>query len=130
MSSSRSSTQQKESKTKKRKKDQLLKSSNIAIIGGGIGGLSTALSLQLAGFSNVHVFERNDAPTNREQRKRRDGYGLTLTYNPKGPLAKMGILEELAQRDTPSRSHYVFSVCFVVRVLLYLENTNNHTKKS
>lgn len=91
---------------KRRKKDQLSKSSKIAIIGAGIGGLSTALSLQRAGFHNIHVFEKRCEP--KKQQKRRDGYGMTLTYNPKGPLAKLGILEELAEKDTPSRSHYVF----------------------
>ena len=40
---------------------------------------------------------------------RRDGYGLTLTYNVKGPLRQLGILEKVAQEDTPSRVHYIFT---------------------
>ena len=39
---------------------------------------------------------------------RKEGYGMTLTYDPSGPLAKLGILEELAGRDCPSRCHYLF----------------------
>ena len=103
---------------KTKDKSYLSKTSTIAIIGGGIGGLSSALSLQKAGFSNIHVFERYNEPTKQyakensvESNPNKHGYGLTLTYNPKGPLAKLGILEELALKDTPSRSHYVFSVC-------------------
>jgi len=34
---------------------------------------------------------------------------MTLTYDPKGPLAKLGVLEEVAKRDCPSRCHYVFN---------------------
>ena len=75
----------------------------IGIIGGGLGGLSTALALQNAGFENVVVYECDAHFTSR-----RDGYGLTLTYNPKGPLAQLGILEELSRLDAPSRCHYVF----------------------
>jgi len=100
-------------KSKKRKKEHISKSAKIVIIGAGIGGLSTALSLQRAGFTNVHVYERQSNPdriNGDSKKKRKHGYGLTLTYNPKGPLAKLGILEELARRDTPSRSHYIFSV--------------------
>ena len=111
-------------KRKQKGKQKLAKSSKIVIIGGGIGGLSAALSLQLSGFNNVHVYERQPNPDthisssstnkksvgNNKSHKRGHGYGLTLTYNSKGPLAKLGILEDLASRDTPSRSHYVFTV--------------------
>jgi len=38
---------------------------------------------------------------------RREGYGLTLTYHPTGVLAQLGILEQLALEDCPSRSHYL-----------------------
>ena len=77
----------------------------IAIIGGGLAGLSTALALQQQGFAHVHVFERD--AYNHFLAARRDGYGMTLTYNPRGNLAKLGILEALAVADCPSRSHYM-----------------------
>lgn len=88
----------------KRTQNRLDKDAPVAIIGCGIAGLSTAISLAQAGFTNVHIFER-DA----DQLTRREGFGLTLTYNPQGPLASLGILEEVAQQDCPSRAHYVFS---------------------
>ena len=43
---------------------------------------------------------------------RRQGYGLTLTYNEQGPLAKLGILDTVKARDeqqSPSRRHFIFS---------------------
>jgi salicylate hydroxylase len=92
----------------KRKKQRLSKTSTkIAIIGTGPAALSSALSLQKAGFQSITLYERDahfDA--------RKDGYGLTLTYNPSSsihsPLEKLGILEDLARKDCPSRAHYVF----------------------
>lgn len=91
--------------TKRRRKARLDKDARIAIIGSGLGGLGAALSLEQAGFTNVVIYERDVSPSSR-----REGYGLTLTYNPKGPLAQMGLLDQVAQRDCPSRSHYIFSV--------------------
>lgn len=89
----------------RRKAARLDKDARIAIIGSGLGGLSAAISLEQAGFTNVVVYERHVSPCSR-----REGYGLTLTYNPKGPLAQMGLLDQVAQQDCPSRSHYIFSV--------------------
>lgn len=77
----------------------------IVIVGGGLAGLSAAVALEKAGFTKISLFERD---LSFEQQK--EGYGLTLTYNPKGPLASLGILENIAQQDCPSRSHYVFRV--------------------
>lgn len=34
---------------------------------------------------------------------------MTLTYDPNGPLARLGVLEEVAKRDCPSRAHYIFN---------------------
>ena len=83
---------------------------NIVIVGGGLAGLSAAVALEKAGFTKISLFERD---VSFEQQK--EGYGLTLTYNPKGPLASLGILEQVAQHDCPSRSHYLFQVsgCFL-----------------
>ena len=88
---------------KRKRRRRLPHDAKIAIIGSGMGGLSAALSLKQAGFTNVTVYER-DAHFS----ERRDGYGLTLSYNEKGPLAKLGLLETVARVDCPSRSHYVF----------------------
>lgn len=95
--------------TKKRQKCRLDKeTARIVIIGSGLAGLSAALSLEHAGFQHVHVYERDvDFETQKE------GYGLTLSYNPKGPLAKLRVLEQVAQKDCPSRSHYLFGVSSV-----------------
>jgi 2-polyprenyl-6-methoxyphenol hydroxylase-like FAD-dependent oxidoreductase len=92
--------------TKKRQKSRLDKEkAHIAIIGSGLAGLSAAISLEQAGFQRVSVYELDaDFETQKE------GFGMTLTYNPKGPLALLGVLEQVAQQDCPSRSHYVFRV--------------------
>ena len=86
-------------------KDYPNSSTKIVIVGGGLAGLSAALALENAGFQQISIFEKDESF---EQQK--EGYGLTLTYNPKGPLAALGILEEVALQDCPSRCHYVFKV--------------------
>ena len=95
-------------KSNKRKKQRLSKiSTRISIIGTGPASLSTALSLQQAGFTSITLYER-DA----HFAARKDGYGLTLTYNPsstiQSPLQNIGLLEQVARMDCPSRAHYVF----------------------
>ena len=77
---------------------------HLAIIGGGLGGLSTLLSLLKSGFTNCKCYERDLNFSDRM-----NGYGLTLSYNPKGPLGKLGVLEKVAREDCKSREHYVFS---------------------
>jgi salicylate hydroxylase len=64
---------------------------NISIIGGGIGGLATAIALLKHGF-NVHVYERAEA-------LRPVGAGLTLTPNGLNSLEAIqpGIVELLKQ---------------------------------
>jgi 2-polyprenyl-6-methoxyphenol hydroxylase-like FAD-dependent oxidoreductase len=52
----------------------------------------------------ITIYERDLHATDRKE-----GYGMTLTYNPAGPLAQLGILESIARRDCPSRSHYLFN---------------------
>ncbi|CAB9503051.1 FAD binding domain-containing protein [Seminavis robusta] len=88
---------------KKQQQKRLDPDASIAIVGCGIAGLSAAISLVQAGFTNVHIYERDADPTTR-----REGFGMTLTYNPKGPLHHCGILEQVAQQDCPSRCHYIF----------------------
>ena len=75
----------------------------IAIVGSGLAGLSTAISLEQQGFQDITIFERDTSFG-----ERKEGYGLTLTYNPKGVLQKLQVLGEIADADCPSRSHYMF----------------------
>lgn len=61
------------------------------IVGGGIGGLASALALQKSGF-NVHIYERD---TNLNSR--RQGYSLTIQKNGFEALHKLGIADEIQQ---------------------------------
>lgn len=72
------------------------------IIGGGIGGLATALALQSRGVPCV-VYERDAYP---EQRR---GYGLTLSNT--SALAALGIEEEVraVNQACVSDCHWVFT---------------------
>ena len=83
---------------------QVAQGLSIGIVGGGLGGLACALSLQQAGFTRVTVLEKDASFDDRMQ-----GYGLTLTNNPKGPLAKLGLLQECVDADCPSHCHWVFN---------------------
>lgn len=89
--------------TNKRKRRLNPSTSTVVVVGAGLAGLSAALSLKRAGFTNVQVYERDPSLGHQKE-----GYGLTLTYNPKGPLADLGVLETVATMDCPSRSHYLF----------------------
>ena len=75
---------------------------SVAIIGGGLGGLSCALALQKKGIECT-VYEKDENFGARKQ-----GYGLTLTNNEKGPLAELGILHKCVAGDCPSNWHWVF----------------------
>ena len=74
----------------------------VVIVGGGIAGLGCALALQQQGFK-VSVFERDTTCADRRQ-----GYGLTLVNNPKGPLATLKLLEQCIAEDCPSNAHWLF----------------------
>jgi 2-polyprenyl-6-methoxyphenol hydroxylase-like FAD-dependent oxidoreductase len=93
------------SSSKKRKRRLDKEHAKIVIVGSGLAGLSAAIALEQAGFCHIDVYER-DASLEIQK----EGYGLTLSYNPKGPLASLGVLERVAQEDSASRSHYVFRV--------------------
>jgi hypothetical protein len=95
---------------KKNKQSRLsLQDSHIGIIGCGMGGLSAAISLQQQGFTNISLWERDAS-----RHERKDGYGLTLTYHPASVLAQLGLLEEVANHDSPSRAHYIFAVRSII----------------
>ena len=61
----------------------------IAILGGGIGGLSTAIALLQAGFK-VSIYERHSSPTD-------IGAGIVCWPNASFILDKLGVLEQVAQ---------------------------------
>lgn len=85
---------------KKRKRAVNKFSAPVAIIGGGISGLSIAVSLQKAGIPYV-VFERDSAFGGRRQ-----GYGLTLQTCE--ALDALGVLGQVRHLDTPSHEHFTF----------------------
>ena len=73
----------------------------VAIIGGGLSGLSAALSLQRVGIPCT-VYERDTSLD-----ARRGGYGLTLTNNPVGALAELDVLQDCIREDCVSTAHWV-----------------------
>ena len=86
---------------------------HVAVVGGGLSGLATALALQKIGI-DCTVFEKDKCFSDRMQ-----GYGLTLTNNPKGPLSTLGLLDECIRRDCPSNAHWVSAyVCMYVCILM------------
>eukprot|EP00523_Entomoneis_sp_CCMP467_P022272 CAMPEP_0168855380 /NCGR_PEP_ID=MMETSP0727-20121128/14613_1 /TAXON_ID=265536 /ORGANISM="Amphiprora sp., Strain CCMP467" /LENGTH=727 /DNA_ID=CAMNT_0008909833 /DNA_START=44 /DNA_END=2223 /DNA_ORIENTATION=+ len=87
-----------------------LQHSHIAIIGTGLAGLSTARSLEQVGYRRITLYER-DARFD----ERKEGYGLTVTYDPRGTLQALGVLDDLAAVDCPSRSHYLLTPSGEVR---------------
>lgn len=99
----------------------------VVAIGCGLAGLSLTLSCLRRSnpVREVHCccYDRDDGIKG----KRGGGYGLTLTYNPKGPLETLGVLEELALIDSPSRSHYLFNS--QGEVLGYYGNTFRKDRK-
>jgi 2-polyprenyl-6-methoxyphenol hydroxylase-like FAD-dependent oxidoreductase len=64
--------------------------SKIAIIGGGIGGLVSAISLQQKGFNNIQVFERRT-------KAQSIGAGLVVWANASWVLNKLGLLDGVAK---------------------------------
>lgn len=81
----------------------LAPSSTIAICGGGIGGLATALALKRAGFAPV-VFERH-----LPQQLRDEGLFLTLAPNGCNALRALDLLDQVAEAGLPTRGLAVFN---------------------
>jgi hypothetical protein len=114
---------------------ECLRDLRVAIVGGGLSGLATAIMLIQSGCRHVAVLERDEALS-----QRRQGYGLTilqvrfvlsvrvpptsslpppplrptLAFSEAHPaqgcsaLRRLGVLETVRALDTPSRAHYQF----------------------
>jgi 2-polyprenyl-6-methoxyphenol hydroxylase-like FAD-dependent oxidoreductase len=65
------------------------------------GAGAPRLPASAAGGWEVTIYERDGS-----LEARREGYGLTLKYDPRGVLRRLGVLEDVCRRDCPSRSHY------------------------
>lgn len=91
---------------KRKKKHPVINTSqaDVAIVGGGLAGLATALALERSPdfCGSIRLFDPDPCVQGR-----REGYGLTLSYRPGSVLDHLGILDELAAEDCPSRSHYL-----------------------
>ena len=74
---------------------------DVAIIGGGIGGLALALALQQRGLSAV-VYERDGHFSERMQ-----GYALTLQQGASA-IRALGLSAAVARLGTSSTAHYCF----------------------
>jgi 2-polyprenyl-6-methoxyphenol hydroxylase-like FAD-dependent oxidoreductase len=78
------------------------RATRVAIVGGGIGGMSLALSLRAAGFREVDVYE--SAPSVREL-----GVGFNLLAHGTRELAELGLLAELYAIGIPTAELVYFS---------------------
>ncbi|QDZ12683.1 FAD-dependent oxidoreductase [Devosia ginsengisoli] len=78
-------------------------SSTIAVCGGGIGGLATALALKQAGFAPM-VFERQQS-----QQLRDEGLFLTLAPNGCNALRALGLADRVMQAGLPTRALAIFN---------------------
>ena len=96
-------------------------SSTIAICGGGIGGLATALALKRAGFVPV-VFERHSPRQIRDE-----GLFLTLAPNGCNALRSFGLAERVTAAGLPTRGLAVFNERGKRLTLVdYEEHTTNY----
>jgi 2-polyprenyl-6-methoxyphenol hydroxylase-like FAD-dependent oxidoreductase len=68
---------------------------NIAIVGGGIGGMALALSLHDAGLGDVHIYET--ATTVKEL-----GVGINVLPHAVRELTELGLLDELSAAGIPT----------------------------
>src|SRR5579872_7184852 len=76
-----------------------MKATRIAIIGGGIGGLSSALALQHFGF-RVRIFEQ-------ARELREVGAGVVITPNAMHALDVLGVGERVAKEAGPTETFVV-----------------------
>ena len=74
----------------------------VAIVGGGIGGMTLALSLAAVGLDDVDVYE--SAPAIREL-----GVGINVLPHAVRELAELGLLEELSAVGIPTAEYAYYS---------------------
>jgi len=82
-------------------RDPLHNETRVIVVGGGIGGLATALACAKRGFQ-VTVLEKDESFL-----ARRQGYGLTLQQGG-GALTLLGVAKAVEAEATWSQSHFVF----------------------
>ncbi len=75
---------------------------HVAIVGGGIGGMALALSLQAAGITDVDVFE--SAPAVREL-----GVGINVLPHAVRELSELGLLDEMSATGVPTAEYIYYS---------------------
>src|SRR3712207_1674387 len=75
---------------------------NVAIVGGGIGGMALALSLHDAGFADVEVYE--SAPAVKEL-----GVGINVLPHAVRELAELGLLDALSDVGIPTAELVYYS---------------------
>lgn len=76
-----------------------MKTSKIAVVGGGIGGLTVALALIKKGFSPI-VFEKTAV-------SRPIGAGIVLSSNAMGALSHLGVLDKICGAGWPVKNFIV-----------------------
>ena len=74
----------------------------VAIIGGGIGGMALALSLEAAGMTDVDIYE--SAPAIREL-----GVGINLLPHSVRELSELGLLDDLLATGIPTAEYAYYS---------------------
>ena len=79
-----------------------LRTSTIAVCGGGIGGLATALALKRIGFEPV-IFERQQP-----QQLREEGLFLTLAPNGCNALRALDLADKVTVAGLPTRGLAIF----------------------
>ncbi len=74
----------------------------VAIIGGGIGGMTLALSLEAAGIADLDVYE--SAPVIREL-----GVGINVLPHSVRELSELGLLDDLLATGIPTEEYVYYS---------------------
>jgi 2-polyprenyl-6-methoxyphenol hydroxylase-like FAD-dependent oxidoreductase len=74
----------------------------VAIVGGGIGGMALALSLNAAGIDDVDIYE--SAPTIREL-----GVGISVLPHAVRELTELGLLDALSAVGIPTAEFFYYS---------------------